>query len=290
MARGVFTGQASAVRRARRVDHLVALFVLLAWPVVVSHASATKMPLAENSATTGDVRLVESTHDQAGGRTVEGVRTTSIKGTRMRLETVRDGEPITTLFDVPAGATITLDGKKKRATWRDVDRRNAKLEQEYPRAGVTVIVTPTGATRTLVGAGCREYTVSVRVPITKSGSLVLTMTGSAWLASDVPGAADYDRFATAAIERQIVLGPASDNKILLAITRAQTELHRALGGLHAVPYLVETATTVEGKGMLAGLIRKIVSGTQRTDVTRVSIEPLADDLFVVPAGWKSEKK
>jgi len=197
---------------------------------------------------------------------------------------------MTTIFDVPAGATITLDGKKKRATWRDVDRRNAKLEKEYPRASATVTVTPTGATRTLVGAVCREYTTSVRVPMTKSESLVLTMTGTVWLASDVPGAQDYDAFASAAIERQIVLGPASDNKILLAVTRAQTELYRALGGLHAVPYLVETATNVEGKGMLAGMVRKIVSGTQRTEVTRVSIEPLADDLFVVPAGWKSEKK
>lgn len=271
---------------------LRALFVLLFWLVLVSQASATTMlPLAaEDSATAGDVRLVESTRDQAGSRTIDGVRTTSIKGTRMRLETVRDGEPMTTIFDVPAGKTITLEAKKKRATWRDVDRRNAKLEQEYPRARVTVTVTPTGATRTLVGVECREHTVSVRVPMTRSEGLVLTMTGTVWLASDVPGAPDYDAFASAAIERQIVLGPASDNKILLAITRAQTELYRALGGLHAVPYLVETATNVDGKGMLAGMVRKIVSGTQRTEVTRVSIEPLADDLFVVPAGWKSEKK
>ena len=42
--------------------------------------------------------------------------------------------------------------------------------------------------------------------------------------------------------------------------------------------------------MLAGMVRKIVSGTQRTEVTSVSIDSLADDLFVVPAGWKSEKK
>ena len=78
--------------------------------------------------------------------------------------------------------------------------------------------------------------------------------------------------------------------ILLAITRAQTEMYRALGGLHAVPFVVETATDVDGKGLLAGLVRKAVKGSQTTEVTSVATEPLADDLFVVPAGWKSEKK
>jgi len=33
-----------------------------------------------------------------------------------------------------------------------------------------------------------------------------------------------------------------------------------------------------------------VKGSQTTEVTSVATEPLADDLFVVPAGWKSEKK
>jgi len=239
---------------------------------------------------TADVRLVETTRDQAGSKTIEGVRTTSIKGARMRLDAVRNNEPTTTIYDVPAGATIALEAKKKRATWRDVDRRNAKLEGEYPRASVTVAVTPTGATKTLVGALCREYALSVRVPMTKDGRLALTMTGSAWMASDVPGTEDYDVFAAAAIERQIVFGLASDNKILLAVTRAQTELYRALGGLHGIPYVVETATNVDGKGFLASVVRKAVSGTQTTEVTSVSIAPLADDLFVVPAGWKSEKK
>ena len=239
---------------------------------------------------TADVRLVETTRDQAGGKTIAGVRTTSIKGARMRLDTVRDNKTAATLYDVPAGATITLDARKKRATWRDVDRRNAKLEEEYPRASVTVTLTPTGATRTVAGALCREFALSVRVPMTKSASLVLTMTGSAWMASDVPGAGDYDAFAAAAIERQIVFGPSSDNQILLAITRAQTEMYRALGGLHAVPFVVETATDVDGKGLLAGLVRKAVKGSQTTEVTSVATEPLADDLFVVPAGWKSEKK
>jgi hypothetical protein len=239
---------------------------------------------------TADVRLVEKTRDAAGSRVIEGVRTTSIKGARMRLDAVRNNQPTTTLYDVPAGATITLEAKKKRATWRDVDRRNAKLESEYPRARVSVAVTSTGATRTLVGASCREYTLSVRVPMTKDGSLALSMAGSAWIASDVPGAEDYDAFAAAAIERQIVLGPATDNKILLAITRARTELYRALGDLHGIPYVVETATNVDGKGMLAGVVRKLVSGSQTTEVTSVSTAPLADELFVVPAGWKSQKK
>lgn len=49
-------------------------------------------------------------------------------------------------------------------------------------------------------------------------------------------------------------------------------------------------TRADGKGMLAGLVNKAVSGTRTSTVTTVAVAPLADALFTIPDGWKREKK
>jgi hypothetical protein len=237
-----------------------------------------------------DVLIVETTSANAGNRKVDGVRTTYISGARMRLEVVRADASTTTLYDVPAGTTTALDAKKRRAELRDISARNAELERQYPRERATVTLTPTGARNELVGTPCDEYAFSIRVPMTKDGNLALMMTGAAWVAKEVPGAADYAIFAKAAIDRQVVLGPPSNNKILLAITRAQTELYRALGELGGIPYVINMTLGTEGHGILAGMVNKVVSGTRTSTVTKVVFAPLSDGLFVIPDGWKHEKK
>lgn len=239
---------------------------------------------------TADVTIIETTRANIGGRTIDGVRTTYIKGPRMRLESLQGNDAATTIYDTPAGMTIALDAKNKRAELREAAVRNAELERLYPRARVAVTLRTTGAVRALAGASCDEHAFVIRVPMTEDDSLALMMTGSAWMAGDAPGADDYAAFAHAAIERQIVLGFSSNNRILLAITRGQTELYRALGELRGVPYLVDMNLKVDGHGMLAGIVNKVVSGSRTSTVTKVTVAPLADALFEIPEGWKRQKK
>ena len=97
-------------------------------------------------------------------------------------------------------------------------------------------------------------------------------------------------FVNAAIERQVVLGPASSNRILLAITRAQTELYRTLGRLRGIPYAIDMNLKADGHGVLAGIVNKVVSGTRTSSVTKVAVGPLSDALFGVPDGWKRQTK
>jgi hypothetical protein len=124
----------------------------------------------------------------------------------------------------------------------------------------------------------------------KDDDLAFMLTGSAWMAKDAPGANDYGAFARAAVEREVVLGPASNNRILLAVASAQTELYRALADLGGIPCLVDMTMSVDGTGMVAGMVRKLVSGSRTSTVTSVSVAPLDDAAFAVPAGWKRERK
>src|SRR5438128_1495213 len=198
-----------------------------------------------------DVRITETTSLTIGGTAGQGSRVTAIKGAFMRIDSAVGSESVSTLYDLPAGTTMRLDPKKKRAEVRAIAARQAQLEREYPRARTTVTFAPTGSTKSIAGASCAEHAFAIRVPMSKDGTLALTMTGRAWLAADAPGAADYAAFAKAAIERDLVLGVASNNKILLAITRGQTELYRAVATAHGMPFQVETNTDVDGHGMLA---------------------------------------
>ncbi|MBI4485155.1 MAG: hypothetical protein HY655_04005 [Acidobacteria bacterium] len=146
------------------------------------------MMAAGPSPAIADVRITETTQVTAGKRRIDGVRTTSIKGTRMRLETLQGKESVTTLYGLPAGVTLTLDARKRRAEERNISARNAALQKLYPRERVTVALTPTGGTRDVIGAACDKYAFTIRVPMTKDDGLPLVATGAACIAKEVPGA------------------------------------------------------------------------------------------------------
>lgn len=237
-----------------------------------------------------DVLITETVAAQAGDRNLPGTRSTYIKGTQMRIDTVQGKDSASTLYDLRDNVTIALDARKKRADVRDIAARNARLEQVYPRARTMTNLMATGTTRDIAGTSCAEQTFTIRVPMTKDGDLAFMLTGSACIANDAPGANDYAAFARAAIERQVVLGPASDNRIVLALARGQTELYRALADVGGIPYRVDMKMDVDGRGMLASMVRRLVSGSRTSTVTTVTAAPLDDSTFAVPAGWKRERK
>jgi hypothetical protein len=239
-----------------------------------------------------DVLITETIAAKAGGRNLPGTRSTYIKGTHMRIDLVLEGqESASTLFDLRENVTIALDAKRKRAEIRSIAERNAKLERLYPRSRTTTTITATGKTQEIAGMPCAEHTFAVRVPmLSKDDGPALTLTGSACTAKDAPGTMDYLDFGRAAIERQVVLGPATDNRVLLALGRAQTDLYRGLTDLGGIPYLVDMKMDVDGSGMVAGLFRKVLTGSRMSTVKMVVAAPIDDATFVVPAGWKRERK
>jgi hypothetical protein len=234
-----------------------------------------------------DLQIKETSTDSAAG---SGSRVTSIKGLQMRIDTTLPAASGSTIFDLPGGVTIRPEPDKRRAEVRDIAVRGAALEREYPRTRTTVALAPTGASREIAGASCAEHAFTIRVPLSKDGELALLMTGSAWIAASAPGADDYAAFARAAVDRDLVLGPASDNRILLAVARGQTELYRALAGVRGIPFLIDTKSDVDGHGVLAGMVAKVVRGSRTTTVTSVSVAPLADTLFSIPDGWTRDRK
>jgi hypothetical protein len=152
-----------------------------------------------------------------------------------------------------------------------------------------VTVTPTGASQTIAGEKCDDYTVAVRVLMISGKSVFVTMNGTACLAAaDTSAIADYRGFAKAAIEQNLVLGQATDNVILLAVARGQTELYRAIAA-KGIPLMTNLTVAVEGTGLLAGIVRKAVSAQRVTTMTKLESSPRDASLFAVPPGWMPAK-
>jgi hypothetical protein len=237
-----------------------------------------------------DVTIVETMTITAGGKPLQGTRTTYISGAQMRIDAELPGQVTATIFDLPAGSIINLDAKTKRAESRDIAVRATEVEKEYPRARVETSLGPGGSSREVAGVSCDEHAFTIRVPMTKDGSMALRLTGSACVASHADGAADYDAFATIAREHDVVLGPASSNKILLARTRAQTELYRAIAAAGGIPFAIDMTFSVDGGGVLSSMVRKVIAGTQSVAVTRVTAGPIPASTFTVPDGWKRARR
>jgi hypothetical protein len=251
---------------------------------------ALLMLLGQPAGVWADLIITERTVSKAGDRSVEGRRSTYIKGTRMRIELVQDGRSSATVYDLPDGAIIQLDAKKRQAHVSDVAARNSQLQKKYPRERALTNLTRTGATKTLAGLSCEDFTFTVIVPLTKEGKTTLTMNGAACLAADAAGVAAYQSFTQAAYDRQLVVGYTSDNLLLLALTRGQTELYRALVTTRGIPLHVDMTIGVDGTGMVAAMVRKALAGTRVSTVTAIEVLPLDDALFAIPADWKRDKK
>lgn len=246
--------------------------------------------LAAASPLSADVRIVERSVVTAGDKVVEGQRATYIKGPRMRIEQSQAGRITSIVYDLAAAEIIELDGPARKAEVREMAARHRQLEKEYPAERTAASVGAANGVQTLAGISCSSHPFNVRVPVTKSGEIVLVMTGTACLAAAGIGVDDYRAFAAAAVERQLVIGQATDNAILLAIARGQTELYRALSRAGGLPLSVDLRTEVEGNGMLAGIVRKAATGTRIVTATSIDGSPLEDRLFAVPEGWKRELK
>jgi hypothetical protein len=241
-------------------------------------------------ASAADVTIVETLSVTAGGKTIRGTRTTYVSGERMRIDTVLPDQSAATVYDLPAGSIVGLDAKAKRAELFTLAARAAAVEKDYPRSRAKTTLQSTGATREIAGVACAEQAFTVRVPMVSDDSIALMLTGSAWIATRADGNGDYESFARAAREHDVVLGSSSTNRLVVARTRAQTELYRALSAAGGIPYALDMKYEVEGRGALAGIVRKALEGQQALAVSRVTTDSIAPTVFTVPDGWKRERK
>ena len=151
-----------------------------------------------------DVTVTGTTSGKAAIVNLGGTTVTRIKGNKMRVDMLKDGkESSSVIYDIDAQRYVTLDAGKKEAEITSL----AKLQETLSKitsGEVKSKITPTAETKTIAGMSCKMHDLQVEVPFDMSGEgkmpATLVMAGTACLAKDVAGHAEYAKFYGTAVD------------------------------------------------------------------------------------------
>lgn len=226
-----------------------------------------------------------------------------IKGMKARADIDVNGEIMSSITDLAGKQVILLRPEQKTAQILSTTAAAAAAPGAPPVVMPKIDVTskPTGQTRTIEGASCDEYAVSLTMNMAEMSNnaqmppeaaamlkdVRMVMTGTMWVAKSGPGIAEYTAFqkAAAAANMASALGGAIPGMGSGGLERMMSAFSAANG----LPYLTEMNMTVEGSGQMVEMMKQLGAMKMTSKVTAVSTEAIPDDTFAVPADYKVVK-
>lgn len=221
--------------------------------------------------------------------------TTYIKGSKMRTDGQAMGQATSTIIDLDAQRMVVLHTAKQEAEIHDLTKMSANLQKNIATAKVKADLTPSGQTRQVLGHTCKGYNLSVVIPMAMTDvPISMGMKGTVWVAEGAPGAADYAAFYAAATDKGMFFGGGQQGgqspRGGMSPDQGMAAIYKALAGANGIPYLMDVTIQIEASGPMAEMMKKMGPQGWTTEVTRVSTESLADDLFSIPAGYTTRNK
>lgn len=238
-----------------------------------------------------DVTITSTNSGKGLGQTMGGQSTTYIKGTKMRTDQTIRGDVLTTIIDVENQRMISINAKQKEAEIHDLSKTAAEISKNVKVEGMKVEMKPNGQTKQILGVATAGYDLSILVPMTMGDQTIdVNLAGPVWIAKDAAGAADYATFYRAAAQKGLFFTNPDQAKASPAQAKGMAEMYRAMADLGGVPYETEIGIKFGGQGMMASMMNKIGGVSILTTVTAVSTDPIADEMFAVPAGFKTRNR
>lgn len=212
--------------------------------------------------------------------------TIRIKGMKARTDIETYGQTTTAITDLETQQVMLL-------------RPGSKIAQVItpPSAAgswptMDVSLKPSGRSRMIDGVSCAEhaFTMSLNmesvgnphVPAEAMKGGIMRMNGSIWIARSAPGAAEWTAFTRAALTSRL-LSP------ITGMSEPWMEKLFEVSSTVGIPYLTEMTTRYEGSGPMIDIMKEM--GTMKTvQRVRVSTDPIAADLFKLPAGYTLDKR
>lgn len=220
-----------------------------------------------------------------------------VKGMKSRTEVDVMGQPTVIISDLAARKIYTLNTAAKTVTVIDATSP-ATTPAGAPALAATI--KPSGQSRSIIGLTCDEHLLEMTIAMAEmSGAqmppeaaemmkgLTMAIDGSIWVAKTAPGAAEYAAFTQAAVDANLVsLLSGAPGKPNPSMERLLTAIAQAQG----LPCLTEMNMTVKGTGPVADMMRQ--AGGMKTSITTTSIstDAIPDELFAVPADYKTVPK
>ncbi len=100
----------------------------------------------------------------------------------------------------------------------------------------------------------------------------------------------YAGLSAAAVEKGWIFSDPRGAKAQPGQAKVMAEMYRQMADVGGIPYETDMQVKMSGSGPMAAIMSKMGNVTMTSTVDSVEVGPLADDLFVPPAGYKLNPK
>ena len=233
--------------------------------------------------------------------------TTRLKGSKGRVDIDFMGNKITTITDIEKKQVILLNEADKTAIVHDTTTAAvpAAVDPAMPVPKIDTTVKATGKSQTIDGVPCDEHVFTITIgmgeltgggqtkpepgsPAEMMKDVKLVMNGSSWVAKGGPGAEEvmaFQKTATAQGLDWVLRGGLPGQQV-----QGMDKLLAAFSATPGVAYLTEINMTFEGTGPMVDMMKQMGAMKLTQKVTSIKTDTIADDVFIVPADYKVEKK
>jgi hypothetical protein len=199
-----------------------------------------------------------------------------------------------TLFDLDAQKMYIFNSKKKEADVWDMAAVAGELSKNVDVSSAKASFKPNGETKKVGEHTADGHDLMISMDAAMGGSndmqMTVTLQGPVWMVKNAPGAADYNRFYKAAVEKGWIFTDPRGAKAQPGHAKAMAEMYRQIAAIGGIPYETNLEVKMGGGGPMAGVFAKMGNASMSTVVDSVDTGSLSDDLFAPPEGYKLNSK
>jgi hypothetical protein len=244
-----------------------------------------------------DVTIKMTTGGKGMGMSASTTGTTYIRGNKMRSDLQMGNRTQSTIFDLDAQKMYVFESGKKEADVWDMAEFSKQIGMNIDAEKMKASIKPNGEKKPFGNLTADGYNMEVSVPATMGNNKDMTMTvnlsGPVWIVKDAPGAAEYNAFYKAAVEKGWIFGDPRAAKGQPGQAKAMAEMYRQFAEIGGIAYESDIqikmgmgdASGGPG-GLMAGMLAKMGNVSTQSKVEDVQTGTVADDMFVPPAGYK----
>jgi hypothetical protein len=135
-----------------------------------------------------------------------------------------------------------------------------------------------------------EISMQAAMGGSKDMNMTVTLSGPVWIVKNAPGAADYNNFYKAAVEKGWIFSDPRGAKAQPGQAKAMAEMYKRIAETGGIPYQTDIQVKLGGDGPMAGLMGRLGGVSMSSVVDTIETGPLPADLFAPPAGYKLNAK
>jgi hypothetical protein len=248
-----------------------------------------------------DVTIKMTTGGKGMGMSASTTGTTYIKGNKMRSDLQMGNRTQSTIFDLDAQKMYVFESGKKEADVWDMAEFGKQIGMNIDAEKMKTSIKPNGEKKPFGNLTADGYNMEVSVPATlgnnKDVTMTVTLSGPVWIVKDAPGAAEYNAFYKAAVEKGWIFGDPRAAKGQPGQAKAMAEMYRQFAEIGGIAYESDIQIKMGmgdssggPGGLMAGMLAKMGNVSTQTKVEDVQTGTVADDMFAPPAGYLNTRK